>query len=97
MAVTGMRIAAGTTLQRTERAVQGDPPEAAVLLDPDAGVALRLNSTGAWIWEQLDSPCRVQELANGLAQHFEIDPGRALDDVVAFAREMARHELLAAS
>jgi Coenzyme PQQ synthesis protein D (PqqD) len=97
MAVTGTRIEAGTTLQRTERAVQDDPSEETVLLDINAGITLRLNSTGAWIWEQLEQPCKVRELANGLAQHFEIDQRRALDDVVAFAREMARRNLLATS
>jgi hypothetical protein len=84
-------------LRRTERAVHGDLPEETVLLDVDAGIALRLNSTGAWIWEQLEQPRQVQELASGLAERFEIDEARALDDVVAFAREMARRELLAAS
>ncbi len=90
-------IEAGTTLRRTERAVRGDLPEETVLLDVDAGIAVRLNSTGAWIWDQLEQPRRVGELASGLANRFEIDEGRALSDVVAFAREMARRELLAAS
>ena len=40
---------------------------------------------------------RVDELAAGLAERFSIDQTRALDDVVAFAREMARRQLLAAS
>ena len=93
----GTQIAAETTLRRTERAVHGDLPEETVLLDVDSGVALRLNSTGAWIWEQLEQPQAVDQLARGLAQRFEIDEGRALDDVVAFAREMTRRELLAAS
>jgi hypothetical protein len=90
-------IEAETTLRRTGRAVHGDLPEETVLLDVDAGTAVRLNSTGAWIWEQLEQPRRVGELASGLAERFEIDEGRALGDVVAFAREMARRELLAAS
>jgi hypothetical protein len=92
-----MPIEAETTLRRTERAVHGDLPEEAVLLDVDSGVALRLNSTGAWIWEQLEQPQAVEQLARGLSQRFEIDEARALDDVVAFAREMTRRELLAAS
>ena len=92
-----MTIEAETTLRRTERAVPGDLPEETVLRDVDAGTAVRLNSTGAWIWEQLEQPRQVSELASGLAQRFEIDEGRALGDVVAFAREMARRELLAAS
>ncbi|HEX3609468.1 MAG TPA: PqqD family protein [Solirubrobacterales bacterium] len=95
--MTRTQIAAETTLRRTERAVHGDLPEETVLLDVDAGVALRLNTTGAWIWEQLEQPRPVAELARGLAERFEIDEGRALDDVVAFAREMTRRELLATS
>lgn len=92
-----MAIGAETTLQRTERAVHGDLPEETVLLDVDAGVAVRLNPTGAWIWEQLEQPRSVAELARSLSDRFEIDEGRAVDDVVAFAREMSRRELLAAS
>ena len=92
-----MTIEGATTLRRTDRAVHGDLPEETVLLDVDAGIAVRLNSTGAWIWEQLEQPRQVDALASGLAERFEIDEGRALDDVVAFAREMARRELLAAS
>lgn len=91
-----MTIGAETTMRRTERAVHGDLPEETVLLDVDAGIAVRLNPTGAWIWEQLEQPRSVAELARSLADRFEIDEGRAMDDVVAFVREMARRELLAA-
>ncbi len=41
-----------------------------MLLDVDAGTALRLNATGAWIWDQLEEPRRVDELARGLAERF---------------------------
>jgi len=92
-----MQIETETKLRRTERAVYGDVPGETVLLDVDADIALRLNSTGAWIWEQLEQSQSVGQLARGLAERFEIDEGRALDDVVAFAREMTRRELLAAS
>jgi hypothetical protein len=93
----GTPIEAGTTLRRTERAVHGELPEETVLLDIEAETAVRLNATGAWIWERLEQPHQVSNLASGLAQRFEIDEERALGDVVAFAREMTRRELLAAS
>lgn len=89
-------IGAGTTLRRTERAVHGELPEETVLLDVDSGTALRLNATGAWIWERLEQPRSVEELARGLAERFGIEEPRALGDVVAFAREMTRRQLLAA-
>jgi hypothetical protein len=95
--VEGIEIGAETALRRTERAVYGELPEETVLLDVEGGTAVRLNATGAWIWEQLEQPCSVGELASGLAERFEIDEERALGDVVAFAREMMRRELLAAS
>jgi hypothetical protein len=91
------QIGAGTTLRRTDRAVHGKLPEETVLLDIEAETALRLNATGAWIWDQLEQPRRVDELAGGLAERFSIDQTRALDDVIAFAREMARRELLTTS
>jgi hypothetical protein len=91
--VEGTPIDVETTLRRTGRGVHGDLPTEAALLD--AASAVRLNTTGAWIWDQLDQPRRVGELARGLAARFEIDEARALDDVIAFAREMARRELLA--
>jgi len=96
--VGGEQIGAETTLRRTERAVHGDLPEETVLLDVDSGIAVRLNATGAWIWGQLDEePRDVGELARGLAERFEIAESRAIDDVIAFAREMVRRELLATS
>jgi hypothetical protein len=90
-------IGAETTLRRAERAVHGELPEETVLLDVEDGVAVRLNASGAWLWQRLEEPARVDELAKGLAQRFEIDEGRALDDTVAFAREMSRRGLLEAS
>jgi hypothetical protein len=89
------QIEAATTLRRTDRAVHGELPEETVLLDIEAETAVRLNATGAWIWDQLEQPRRVDELARGLAERFSIDQTRALADVVAFAREMTRRELLA--
>jgi hypothetical protein len=91
------QIGAETTLQRTERAVRGELSEGAEPRDADSGTALRLNATGAWLWAQLEQPRQVGDLAAGLAERFEIDGKRALGDVIAFAREMMRRELLVSS
>ena len=87
-------IDASTMLRRAERAVHGDLPEETVLLDTEANVAVRLNASGAWLWGHLDEPARVGDLAKGLCERFEIVEARALDDTIAFAREMVSRELL---
>ncbi len=93
----GVQIGAGTTLRQTGRAVHGDLPEESVLLDIDEGVAVRLNRTGAWLWDELEKPQRVGDLARALSERFGVDEESALDDVVAFAGEMVGRGLLEAS
>lgn len=88
------QIDAETTLQRADGVVHGDLPEESVLLDIDEGVAVRLNTSGAFLWGRLEEPATVGELAHGLAERFGIEDERALGDVVAFAREMNRRGLL---
>jgi hypothetical protein len=95
--VEGAQIRAETTLRRAGRAVHGELPEETVLLDIEDGVAVRLNASGAWLWEELEQPQRVDALARGLAQRFGVEEERALDDVIAFAREMSRRGLLDAA
>jgi hypothetical protein len=93
----GADIGSETTLRRAERAVHGELPEETVLLDVEQGVAVRLNPTGAWLWDRLEEPATVGELARGLGERFEVDGQRALGDVIAFAREMTRRGLLECS
>lgn len=93
----GVQIEAETTLRRAERAVHGDLPEETVLLDVEEGVAVRLNRTGSLLWEKLETPQRVEDLARALTERFEISEESALDDVLSFAREMAGRSLLEVS
>jgi hypothetical protein len=64
-----------------------------VILDPEAGTYLRLNRTGSWVWQRLDAPRSVEELAEGMADEFGIDRSRARHDVSAFARDLAARGL----
>ncbi len=83
-------------LSRTDRAVHGELPEETVLLDVEDGVAVRLNPSGAWLWERLERPASVAELAAALAARFKVDEAQALADVTAFAADLSGRSLLAA-
>ena len=83
-----------TTLRRAQRAVHGDLPEETVLLDIEDKVALRLNRTGAWLWDRLEQPASVAELAEALATQFRVDRDQALADVRAFAADLVGRSLL---
>lgn len=93
----GVQIGAETTLRRAERAVHGDLPEESVLLDIEGGVAVRLNRTASLLWEELEEPQRVEDLAGVLTERFGIERESALIDVIAFGREMVGRNLLEVS
>jgi len=55
-----------------------------VLLDPVGDRYLRLNATGAALWELLAEPRAPAELSRALADHHALDAGVAARDVGAF-------------
>ena len=56
-----------------------------VVLDPANDRYVRLNATGGWLFAALDSPQRVEQLAERLVAERGAPRDRALDDVLAFA------------
>ena len=87
-------IGNATTLRRAAGVAFGELPEETVLLDIEGERAVRVNPAGAWIWQRLDGPATVAELAAEMAAHFGIDEARAGEDVIAFAADMARRGLI---
>ena len=53
-----------------------------------------LNPTGRFLWEALDRPRTVRELADRLALAYEVAPARAEADVLAWAAELKRQRIL---
>jgi hypothetical protein len=46
------------------------------------------NGTGTLIWKMLDSPKTIAQLADGVAQEYEVDAAQAERDVARFVSEM---------
>lgn len=65
-----------------------------VVLDPATDRYVRLNRTAAALWEAIEAPTRVSELARVVAERFEVEEERALADATAFVRELAERELV---
>jgi hypothetical protein len=62
-------------------------PEAVVVRQSGPEV-LVLNDVGARILERVDTGQTVAALVAGLAQEYDVDPGRLESDVVAFLEEL---------
>jgi hypothetical protein len=71
------RVVAGETLIVPVRAKVGD-----------LASIYSFNGTGTLIWKLLASPNSVAELAEVVAQEYEVDPAQAENDVANFVNEM---------
>ena len=65
-----------------------------VLLDRDAGLVHQFNLTASFIWDRCDVWATVDEIAAGMAQRFDVDPGVARVDVAAVVRQLLDLKLL---
>jgi hypothetical protein len=69
--------------------IEGRLPEETILLRVDDGQTVRLNESGAWLWDQLESPLSVEQLGERLKDEFGLDDGRALADAAGFVAPLA--------
>lgn len=53
----------------------------AVLFDRDGARSLKLNATALEVWDRCDGDHSVYQIAENLAERFEVDPAIAVDDV----------------
>ncbi|RMG43691.1 MAG: PqqD family protein [Acidobacteria bacterium] len=65
-----------------------------VVLDETGTLLTRLNPTGAFIWRCADGNRTVEQIARLLADHFDVSPVRALEDVESFCRQLEEAGLL---
>jgi Coenzyme PQQ synthesis protein D (PqqD) len=82
-------------VRRGESVVDGRLPEETVLLRTDSGRTVRLNTTAAWLWDQLESPLSLEELGGRLRSEFGLDEEQARTDAARFAGELAERGFLA--
>ena len=61
----------------------------------DFAVAVSLNETGAFLWQQLSSEKNVNELADALASEYDITSEEVIGDVIEFAELLKTHNFLA--
>ncbi len=58
-----------------------------VIVDTAQNTIMTLNATGSTIWMALDGKS-VRELADIIVETFDVEIGQALEDTIAFLKEM---------
>ncbi|MBQ3118671.1 MAG: PqqD family protein [Clostridia bacterium] len=61
----------------------------------DFAVAVSLNESGAFLWEQLSEEKTIFELADALASEYNVSSEEVIGDVAEFAELLKTHDFLA--
>jgi hypothetical protein len=64
------------------------------LILPQANEVHELNETGTFLWVRADGRRTVAELAEDLAQEFDVEPGAAQTDAAQFFAELEHKHLV---
>ena len=84
-----------TVVSRAPNALAERVRGATVVLDPDRGRYVRLNATAGLLWDALEGPTTIEELAGRLTGDYGIEAARATADASAFVAALAERELVA--
>lgn len=87
-------LSADSRVSRARNALAERVRGASVVLDPDRGRYVRLNAAGGLLWDALEEPATLEELARRLAGAYALDEARARADASAFVEALADRELV---
>jgi pyrroloquinoline quinone biosynthesis protein D len=65
-----------------------------VVLDAEGKMLRGLNPSGARVWELIDGARCVEQIADQIADEYELPPGRALTDVLTFLEALSARRLV---
>lgn len=68
-----------------------------ILMDLSTGIYFGLDGVGKRIWETIAEGSNLAEVSAVIAAEYEVEDGRAKDDVVEFVGELVERGLLQAS
>jgi hypothetical protein len=88
----------GMTFERNQEVEAAPLNEEAILLDPTSSKFFMLNSTSAFIWDQLSRPATVERIATAIVDTFgDVTPETAMADVRNSVEELVAMNLVVAT
>lgn len=88
----------GMTFQRNQEVEAAPLNEEAILFHPSSSKFFMLNSTSAFIWNQLATPVTIERIATAIADNFaEVTPENAIVDVHDTVEQLVSMDLVVAT
>jgi hypothetical protein len=89
-----MSTPATATWQKNPALAWREIDDETVIISPNDSVMHELNDTGSFLWKNIDGKKSAVELAELLAENYEVTPDIALSDTQALLEEMSSRKLV---
>ena len=89
-----MNPSPSTKIQRSEKVTFQKVAEEAVLIHLDTGTYFSLNNIGTEFWELFDGERTIKELADVIANKYEVDVEMVTTDLIELVEKLAEDELV---
>ncbi len=89
-----MSTPATVTWQKNPALAWREIDDETVIISPNDSMMHELNDTGSFLWKNIDGKKSAAELAELLAENYEVTPDIALSDTQALLEEMSSRKLV---
>jgi len=83
-----------TRLKRSDKATFQKVADEAILIHLETGTYFSLNNIGTEFWEMFDGEQTIQELAETVANKYDVDVEMVTSDLIELAEKLAADALL---
>ncbi len=86
--VSTLPLSADSVVRAVDSQVSSRLGDEVAILELDQGVYFGLNDTGAFLWNLMQSPVRVNEMHAALVEEYEVDATTAEEDLLRVLGEL---------
>jgi len=92
-----MKLTKQTIIQRNNDILASDIDGEKVMMSIQQGEYYGLGKTGSFIWDILEQPIAISDLADLITEKYEVSKAQCLNDIMPFLNDLAEKKLIVAT
>ncbi|MEA2107108.1 MAG: lasso peptide biosynthesis PqqD family chaperone [Bacteroidota bacterium] len=91
-----MKLTEETIIQRNPDILASDIDGEKVMMSIQQGEYYGLGKTGSFIWDHIEQPISIKDLADLITEKYEVGREQCLQDILPFLNDLAEKKLIVA-
>ena len=92
-----MKLTEQTIIQRNNDILASDIDGEKVMMSIQQGEYYGLGKSGSFIWDNIEQPITIKDLADLITEKYEVSKAQCLNDIMPFLNDLAEKKLIVCS